>query len=179
MGEGNGYGRGRMATASVAEFRMAAEEFCGLAEAGRPLAAGDLWLIRDLLLRLLLHISAVEAHPHGVETSGRRPGDAEFRQVVRRFAGFPFAFYRVVFDPHDLEADDEPVMGLLADDLADIYRDLAEGLDQARQGNLEAACFDWALGYRTHWARHAVHALTAIELYRLGDGGVSDPGTGS
>lgn len=157
---------------------MAAEEFCGLAEEGRPVAADDLWLIRDLLLRLLLHIPAVEAHPQGVETSGRRPGEAEFGRAVRRFAGFPFSFYRVVFDPHDLEAEDEPVMGMLADDLADVYRDLAEGLDQAKQGNLEAACFDWAISYRTHWARHAVHALTAIELYRLGDGGSSIPGTG-
>lgn len=167
-----------MATATVEEFRMAAEEFCGLAEAGRPLVAGDLWLIRGLLLRLLLHLPAVEAHPQAVETAGRRPGEVEFARAVRRFADLPFSFYRMVFDPHDLEADDEPVMGLLADDLADIYRDLAVGLDQARKGNLEAACFDWCLSYRTHWARHAVHALTAMELYRLGDAGGSDPGSG-
>ena len=167
-----------METASVEAFRLAAEEFCGLAEAGRPLVAADLWRIRRLLLRLLLHIPAVEAHPQGVETAGRRLEEAEFGRAVRRFAELPFSFYRVVFDPHDLEADDEPVMGMLADDLADIYRDLAEGVDQARQGNLEAACFDWSLSYRTHWARHAVHALTALELYRTGDSGGSVPGTG-
>ena len=167
-----------MATASLVEFRLAAEEFCGLAEAGRPLVAADLWRIRGLLLRLLLHIPAVEKHPQGVATTGRRPGEAEFGRALHRFGDFPFRFYRVVFDPHDLEAEDEPVMGMLADDLADIYRDLAEGLDQARQGNLEAACFDWCLSYRTHWARHAVHALTAIELYRLGDSGRSIPGSG-
>jgi hypothetical protein len=167
-----------METATVEEFRMAAEEFCGLAEAGRPLGAGDLWVIRGLLLRLLLNIPAVEAHPQGVETAGRRPGESEFGRAVRRFAELPFSFYRVVFDPHDLEADDEPVMGMLADDLADIFRDLVVGLDQARNGNLEAACFDWCLSYRTHWARHAVHALTAMELYRTGDSGGSVPGTG-
>lgn len=167
-----------MAMASLEEFRLAAEEFCGLAEAGRPLVAADLWRIRGLLLRLLLHIPAVEKHPQGVETTGRRPGEAEFGRAVHRFGNFPFSFYRVVFDPHDLEAEDEPVMGMLADDLADIYRDLAEGLEQARQGNPESACFDWCLSYRTHWARHAVHALTAIELYRLSDAGRSIPGSG-
>ncbi len=152
---------------SVEAFRCAAEEFCGMAEAERPLVADDLGLIRSLLLRLLLHIPAVESHPRGVGTHGRRPGNGEHARVRGRFAGFSFNFYRVVFEPHDLESDDEPVIGMLSDDLADIYRDLAEGLDQAKQGNLEAACFDWSFSYRTHWARHAVHALAAIEMHRV------------
>jgi hypothetical protein len=58
-------------------------------------------------------------------------------------------------------------MGMLPDDLGDIYRDLAEGLNSADSGHLEEACFLWALSYRTHWARHAVHALTAMEMFRL------------
>jgi hypothetical protein len=57
-------------------------------------------------------------------------------------------------------------MGTLADDLADIYRDLAEGLSNAEQGHMEDACFDWAQSYQSHWARHAVNALGAIEIYR-------------
>lgn len=155
-----------MKEASVDEFREAAEQFCKLAASEKPVTIGDLWSIRELLLRLIFHISAVEAHQHGADFDGLRLDDAEIRKSAVRFSSFPFNFYRVVFDPHDFDATDEPVTGMLADDLSDIYRDLHEGLDSAKNDHLDDACFDWSHSYSNHWARHAINALAAIEIYR-------------
>lgn len=101
-----------------------------------------------------------------VDHDGSRPDGEQYAKVARRFAGFPFNVYRVVFDPHDLDAVDEPVTSTLSDDLADIYRDLAEGLNNADQGHLNDACFDWSTSY-SHWGRHTMSALSAIEVYRM------------
>jgi hypothetical protein len=150
----------------VDEFQSAAEQFCALASNDSPLGLTDLWVIRELLLQLIFHVPAVEDHVHGADFNGRGIDDDEFGRAVGRFAKLPFNFYRVVFDPHDFEAEDEPVTGMLADDLADIYRDLQEGVDNAANGHLDDACFDWCQSYSSHWARHAVNALGAIEIYR-------------
>lgn len=131
-----------------------------------PLQKKDLWLYRELLLRLIFHIPAIEAQQHSTGFDGHCIDSEEYGRAVKRFSKLPFNFYRVVFDPHDFDAKDEPVTGMLADDLADIYRDLAEGVDNARKGHLDDACFEWAQSYGFHWSRHAVNALAAIEIYR-------------
>lgn len=151
---------------SVDEFVAAAREYCSFAEDSMPVSASDISKIRELLLRLIYHVPAVEAAPHGAEREGDRPGDSAYAIVANRFGSFPFNLYRVVFDPHEIDTTDEPVMAMLSDDLADIYRDLAEGLSNAEKGYLDDACSDWTLGYRSHWARHAANALMAIEVWR-------------
>lgn len=148
------------------EFVNAAREFCFLAEQDVPLNEPDLWKIRELLLRLIFHIPAVELAPRGTDFDGVETDRVEYARISKRFEAFAFNSYRFVFDPHDLESVDEPVMGMLSDDLADIYRDLAIGLSNVDQKHLDEACFDWSFSYRSHWARHAVNALAAIELYR-------------
>ena len=155
-----------MKNPSVTEFQSAAEEFCEIAASDGPLTKNVLWSFRALLLRLIFHIPAVESRQHSSDFDGNRISAEEFGRAAKRFGELPFNFYRVVFDPHDFDAEDEPVTGMLADDLADIYRDLAQGLDNAKRGHLDDACFDWAQSYRFHWARHAVNALAALEIYR-------------
>ncbi|MEM7386364.1 MAG: DUF5063 domain-containing protein [Verrucomicrobiota bacterium] len=152
---------------TVEAFRAAAEAFCLIAQGKEPLDHRDLYRLRELLLQLIFHVTAVENHPHDRQREGKPLRDDAFGQAVERFSHFPFNLYRVVFDPHDFEADDEPVTGMLSDDLADIYRDLAPGLDNARSGHLDDACFDWSESYRCHWSHHAVNALKAIESFRM------------
>ena len=152
---------------SVESFVECAREFCSLAEASRTFGASELWRVRSVLLQLLYHMPAIETSPQAAEHDGLRPDDDTYRRISTRFAAAPFNFYRVVFDPHDFDATDEPVTGMLSDDLGDIYRDLSQGLSSADSGHLEDACFEWTLSYRTHWARHAVQALSAIETFRL------------
>ena len=72
--------------------------------------------------------------------------------------------YWEIYDPIKLEPDD-PVAGNLADDLADIYRDLHEGLqdwqhwESRRRQN---ALWQWRLSFQSHWGAHAADALRAI-----------------
>jgi hypothetical protein len=83
------------------------------------------------------------------------------------------AHYVAFFNP--VQADplkDRPTQGDLADDLADIYRDLKPGLTAWNTGDdafLHHILFDWLeIGYRHHWGRHAVDALRALHwiVYR-------------
>lgn len=156
-----------MTPPTLQEFVTAARAFCSLAEAAvdAPSDEINLWRIRELLLRLMYHIPAVEAASCLGDGDAVGPDDVLYRQAIHNFSGFAFNIYRTVFDPHDLE-DEEPVMGLLSDDLGDIYRNLFEGLHLADQGHMESACWHWSFSYRTHWARHLVGALAAIENYR-------------
>jgi len=155
-----------MSPPSVDEFIAAAREFCSFAEDECAVVAADLWKVRELLLQLIYNIPAIENARDDFGSDGIGPDDATYLKVTERFSQFSFNYYRVVFDPHDLDANKEPGMGMLSDDLADIYRDLVKGLDNEDRGFIDEACFDWSFSYRSPWARHAMNALTAIELRR-------------
>ena len=70
--------------------------------------------------------------------------------------------YWEVFDPTRKE---EPVSGSVSMDIAEIYFDLKEAL-QLSESNVarEDVYFDWRLGFRSHWSRHAVSALKVALL---------------
>ncbi len=156
-----------MTTPSVEEFQAAAERYCGLFTREEPIEARDIWTFRDLLLRLIFHITAVEKHQQGSYQENHFLENSEYQRVVKKLDHLPFRSYRKVFDPHGFEEKDEPVTATLSDDLADIYLDLAGGVALTLGGHIDDACFHWALNYRIHWVRHAMSALTAIEMYRI------------
>jgi hypothetical protein len=63
--------------------------------------------------------------------------------------------YRQVFDPTE---DTEAIFGSLADDIADIYRDLQEGLVLC-EARPQDAIWEWRLLFYSHWGKHAINAL--------------------
>ena len=69
--------------------------------------------------------------------------------------------YHFVFDPL---SDSKAIDGSLADDLADIYRDLKDGLalSCAKDYPARDVAFEWRLGFESHWGRHATNALCII-----------------
>lgn len=72
--------------------------------------------------------------------------------------------YHQVFDPTE---DNEAIFGSLADDIADIYRDLKDGLvfREAHQSLPdEDAIWTWRLLFYSHWGRHAMEALLTIHF---------------
>jgi Domain of unknown function (DUF5063) len=72
-----------------------------------------------------------------------------------------FDGYRFIFDPYDHGAT--PVTGSLADDVADVYRELTDGLSVLKTGgDLRRALWEWRLGFDNHWGRHVAHALYAV-----------------
>jgi hypothetical protein len=63
--------------------------------------------------------------------------------------------YWEVFDPRK---DEKAIRASLADDIADIYRDLERGSNCLKENPAEAI-FHWRFGFYSHWGSHAVNAL--------------------
>jgi hypothetical protein len=76
-------------------------------------------------------------------------------------------YYWEYFDPSEpIDANNEPVVGDLADDLADIYRDIKPGLcawDVVNDELLADVVFDWKYpNFGSHWGDHALSAMRVL-----------------
>jgi hypothetical protein len=116
---------------SVEVFIDAARSYCSLIEAADALPRGQfVWQVGDRLTRLYAGATALpETDPTGIEGPEDRIGDAEsfaLEQRLREKLG-DLDRYRRVYDPYD--ATETGVEGSLSDDLADIYRDVKNGVD--------------------------------------------------
>ena len=85
-------------------------------------------------------------------------------------------FYREMFAPYDFN-EAEPVVGDLADDLADIYRDIRRGLGKWRLGDSAGAAWEWQFHFAAHWGEHATSALRALHALAF-DHGLGPPPLG-
>jgi Domain of unknown function (DUF5063) len=90
--------------------------------------------------------------------------DDQWRKAVERFKGFPFQYYREVFTPI-AEKPEEPVVGDITDDFADIYKDVKSGLLAYELGREPQAVWHWRTLWGFHWGEHAVSALRALHSY--------------
>lgn len=70
-------------------------------------------------------------------------------------------FYREMFDPYD-PSETEPVVGDLADDLLDVYRDLRRGSRLWDRGHHDQAAWEWQFHFAVHWGEHATSAIRAL-----------------
>jgi hypothetical protein len=61
----------------------------------------------------------------------------------------------------------------LADDLADIWRDVKSGLLLYRSENPAAASWEWRFHFKAHWGRHATGAMHALQAWFSANGGDS------
>lgn len=86
-----------------------------------------------------------------------------YEELRARLLHLPIDSYSVVFDASDPDA--AAMQRLVADDLADLYSDLVEGLEKLRTDGAAAAIATWRSLYFFHWGRHAVHAQTALWQY--------------
>jgi len=71
--------------------------------------------------------------------------------------------YQMIFNG---ARDNEVIQGSLADDIADIYRDLEEGLVLKDEASPQNAIWEWRFGFDSHWGHHAIDALKAIHDIR-------------
>jgi hypothetical protein len=91
--------------------------------------------------------------------------EAERRQVFRHSARLPFQYYSEIFDPLPVPPTEEPVTGDIADDIADIFRDVVEGIRLFDRGQEKEALWSWVFGIRYHWGEHATSAMRALFWY--------------
>lgn len=83
--------------------------------------------------------------------------------VRHRASAIPLQHYSEIFSP--LVPPEEPVVGDLADDLTDIYRDLAVGLHLHEGGDIDDALWEWGFKFQIHWGKHASSAIRALHCY--------------
>ena len=151
-------------------FAEAAREYCDWCEnpgqnEGRAAEAALQFVARLYLLALDLR------RPAGADLNleGERPSDQSFHALCKRLALLPFQYYGVIFDPMPVPPE-EPVVGDVADDLADIHRDLSEGLSLYDSDHPLEAEWCWRESFEYHWGRHASQALNALHCW-MADGG--------
>ena len=145
----------------VSEFVELARGFCALVEEHAPLPASVfVQRVHSLLPRLY---SAALLLP---DVGGDAP-DCDARLTTSTLGRDLCAklgvldYYREIFDPYEGESE-EPVIGSLSDDIADIYADLAEGIACWNAGNHDGASWAWRFGFQTHWGKHLTSALRAL-----------------
>lgn len=91
--------------------------------------------------------------------------EAERLQVLKHSARLPLQYYSEIFNPLPVPPDEEPVTGNLADDIADIFRDIVEGIRLFDRGQESEAVWKWAFGIHSHWGEHATSAMRALYWY--------------
>lgn len=141
----------------------------------------------DAALLLLRRLSAVYANALALDGSGDCSGEPDLDDLypvteaerARVAANVAAVFgerriYWFQFDPVlPQDGSDAPVAGDLADDFADIYRDILPALRawEAGSDRFDAILFEWrATTFETHWGVHAAHALPALHRIVLDHG---------
>ena len=171
-----------LATA-VTHFRAAAEEFCALIE---RVVAGEVYTPTSFIVavepRLVqLYSRVLELPDLDPSDDTRLPRPITHDTWANTFKALaaalgPYQRYWEVYNPVAREADDV-VSVSLADDLADIYRDLKNSLPAAELSDATGATdlvWEWRATFAEHWGQHLIDALRAIHWLRY-DQHVGDP----
>ncbi|MFB7876657.1 DUF5063 domain-containing protein [Nocardia sp. NPDC056064] len=149
----------------VVTFEASAREFCAAIETIDGTPAG-IELPRTLVPLLATMLAAAAHLPRVEPTAATLPTtidhDAWYECYTRCTTTLgPLDIYWTNRDLADPGA--HLTAGSVADDLADIWRDLRTGLDALDSGShWQDVTFDWRLSYLGHWGNHAVAALRPL-----------------
>ena len=151
---------------AISSFAGTARDFCQWFEG----TVHELASARRPLLLLLLQVSELPPLYWPAEDEPARRTHEQWQQAMLHISDFSIGYYRTVFDPLDLDADDEPTHGNACDDLADIYGDLSHGLAAYDRGQPELASAVGLHGYGFEWGQHAASLLKAVDSASRGQG---------
>jgi hypothetical protein len=159
---------------TVARFTLVAEQFCAIVDSCPNLSRDELiaqvYSTLPKLIDQAICMPDVELDDSDEEASDRfgqrentRLGHEEWQRLYHILGENlgDWNAYRQVFDPI---FDTELIGGSLADDLADIYRDLKEGLvtNESCTASPEDKIWGWRFSFCTHWGKHAIDALSVL-----------------
>lgn len=147
---------------TIDRFYRFAADFCEWAE-GEP---SDVVTEAETARRLLAYLSALalELPLMSGEVDVPELPKEKYMEIYDRFASLPFKHYWSIYNPF-VDPPDEPVRGDLADDLADVYRDLRRGVWCYDNDHTDAAVWEWRFHFTEHWGRHAASALYALQAW--------------
>ncbi len=148
-----------------AEYAAAARAYCAWVEkpAGDPIDdLGDAFVLLASLYSQALRLPTVEPDVAVVNEPPRNR--VEWQTLLPRFEHLPVGHYGEVFSPLVVPPE-TPVVGDLADDLADIYKDIKLPLEAYDSGQTSYAVWQWRFCFETHIGRHMLSALKAMHVY--------------
>ena len=153
--------------ALVGDFKNIAERFCALVDSAdqsdRTTFLFQLYLILPELIRAAVSLPAVsyESDPPENDFISHprvRMSDSEWTQL--------YGSLKRKLEPNDIYwivpecwKSGESLMESLADDIADIHRDLKGGLNEQDTRDM---IFEWRCSFYSHWGSHAIGALKAV-----------------
>ncbi len=153
------------------EFSLVAAEFCDVVDSASALnRVALLSRLYEILPRLIcqgtrLPDFSVSDNDTDKGIGPTRMKEAEWGRLYESLKEKleDWDLYWQVFDP---TKDSEAIRGSLADDIADIYRDVNEGLDfhDPQLALQQDAIFGWRVLYYSHWGQHAINALYTIHF---------------
>ena len=162
----------------ASRFAGIVNRFCSVVDSASGMERADLLLqIYRILPKLVdeaIGLPDIELSDYDepIEGGGRVARRANVRQSLQQWDQLysllkeklgDWDRYSQVFDPTE---DKEAIPGSLADDIADIYGDLKEGLvrSETQQAQPEDIIWSWRLLFYSHWGKHAIDALLAIHF---------------
>jgi hypothetical protein len=148
----------------IAEFVTAAKEFCAEIERIDQSENGQ-WLARVAKTLPILRTAMIElgalGFPYGYRTLNNLDERFDLFCRLKRFLGAHDEYWST----SDLKTVDGLKSGSLADDLTDIYFELARGLKLYLSGpeREKAAVKLWMTSYKIHWQQHLDNALRQLQ----------------
>lgn len=149
---------------SIDDFAIAVRSFCDWAQLGASTntVKSEMLLARRYLSSL--YALAVDLPRCECERRESTLTHDDWTATFKRFGQLPVGYYGTISDPLEVPAG-ETALSDLADDLADIWRDLMEGLILFDSGDRDAAGFQWWESFSIHWGDHAVNALAIVHFW--------------
>lgn len=145
-------------------FLESVREYCSWAESEPKTETEEVKVAIRLLADLYSGVLVLSNNGPGNNVVAKSITKEEWNKIYIRFGALPFNYYHEFFSPYKL-VEEDPVIGDLADDLADIYRDVKNGLLLYEQGHVTEALWRWSQSFSLHWGRHATSALHALHAY--------------
>ena len=146
----------------IERFVDTARRFCWWADGDPQDSTSEARTARRLVAELCLHV--MDLPEVSADADVPTIGEDQYRLVIKRFGALPFNYYSQCFNPLVVPAE-EPVTAGLADDLADIWRDVKRGLILYESGATEAAVWEWRFHFSAHWGHHACGSLYALQAW--------------
>ena len=156
------------ASDAVGQFALEAARFRDWARDGSD--TGEFAVRQALVCIGTLYFAGLQLPPEWSDELADQPdaegiSSDERRSIYYRAAArLPFGDYARVFEPFTLPPE-EPVVGSIADDIADIYSDVVSGLIEHEAGRTAHAVWEWSFQLRSHWGRHATDAMYALHIW--------------
>lgn len=148
----------------IESFAHTARCYCAWVETVETYSFEEVSHLRLLLAELHLGVLRLWPVKPGADTRIKALSHEEWKVIYSKLARFELNHYWDVFNPLNSE-DTTSICSSLADDLADIYRDLKKGLACYDQGRMTEAAWEWRFLFEIHWGQHLTGAQRALHWY--------------